>query len=211
MNNCYRHFFYWLFAVVLLLVASWWLNRQDYFALLFDADRSGISLVILWVFVIATLHAGWRQWVLVEYRLFFAQGKTQFLSLNHSVEHLFNQVSQDKNDDKALFQEVVKTEFSRGHQHGWFVADLMLKLGLLGTVVGFIFMLGSMEGLETIDPTSIQPLLLQMGDGMRLALFTTVAGLVAGALLGLQYQLLDAAAEETYLDALQYSKQMDQA
>jgi hypothetical protein len=34
-----------------------------------------------------------------------------------------------------------------------------------------------------------------MSDGMRIALYTTLTGLIAGMLLGLQYQILDRAAD----------------
>jgi biopolymer transport protein ExbB/TolQ len=37
----------------------------------------------------------------------------------------------------------------------WFTADLMIKLGLLGTVIGFIYMLGSVTGIEQIDINNV--------------------------------------------------------
>jgi biopolymer transport protein ExbB/TolQ len=71
------------------------------------------------------------------------------------------------------------------------VADLMLKLGLLGTVIGFIFMLGSLVDLNSIDITVMQKLLAQMSAGMKVALFTTLTGMSCGVLLNMKYQLLD--------------------
>ncbi len=67
----------------------------------------------------------------------------------------------------------------------------MLKLGLLGTVIGFIFMLGSLVDLQSIDITVMQKLLGQMSAGMKVALFTTLAGMSCGVLLNIKYQLLD--------------------
>jgi len=48
--------------------------------------------------------------------------------------------------------------------------------------------------LTDFDPNVLQQLLGQMSGGMAVALFTTISGLVTSTLLGLQYQLLDAAA-----------------
>lgn len=61
----------------------------------------------------------------------------------------------------------------------------MLKLGLLGTVIGFIFMLGSLVDLNSIDINVMQKLLTQMSGGMKVALFTTLTGMSCGVLLNI--------------------------
>ena len=45
------------------------------------------------------------------------------------------------------------------YELGWFSADLMLKLGLIGTVIGFIIMLGSLSDITTFDVTLLQGVL----------------------------------------------------
>ncbi|CAD7850225.1 MAG: hypothetical protein [Olavius algarvensis Gamma 3 endosymbiont] len=77
------------------------------------------------------------------------------------------------------------------YRFGYVIADLMLKLGLLGTVIGFIFMLGSLVDLNSIDINVMQRLLAQMSGGMKVALFTTLTGMSCGVLLNIKYQLLD--------------------
>ena len=74
----------------------------------------------------------------------------------------------------------------------------MIKLGLLGTVIGFIFMLNSVAQMETTDLNAAKLMLTQMSGGMRIALFTTLAGLTSGLILGVQYQLLDRAADRLF-------------
>ena len=59
----------------------------------------------------------------------------------------------------------------------------MLKLGLIGTVIGFIIMLGSLSDATTFDVTLLQGVLTTMGSGMGVALYTTLSTLVAGVLL----------------------------
>ena len=77
-----------------------------------------------------------------------------------------------------------------GIHGGWLVADTMLKLGLLGTVIGFIVMLGAVASLENYDVTTMQGLLTSMSGGMRIALYTTLSGMIAALLLAVQYQYL---------------------
>jgi biopolymer transport protein ExbB/TolQ len=83
-----------------------------------------------------------------------------------------------------------------GQKYGWMFADLMIKLGLLGTVIGFVLMLGSVASLQNYDVTTMQDLLHNMSGGMRVALFTTLSGLIAGLILGMQYQFLDRHADD---------------
>jgi len=77
------------------------------------------------------------------------------------------------------------------HEFGWFYIDLMLKVGFLGTLVGFILMLGSVAETGTLDASTMQKVLQQMSVGMSTALYTTMASLVAGILLSVPYYLLD--------------------
>ena len=72
----------------------------------------------------------------------------------------------------------------------------MLRLGLLGTVIGFIFMLGPLSSIQTIDVTSMRGVLSSMSAGMAIALYTTLVGLVGGMLLRLQYFFVERSVEE---------------
>lgn len=81
------------------------------------------------------------------------------------------------------------------HDLGWFLSDVLLKLGLLGTIVGFILMLGSVADTASLDVNTMQKVLKQMSNGMGTALYTTLAGLVGSMALGAQYLLLDKGAD----------------
>jgi len=98
--------------------------------------------------------------------------------------------------DQRLLLENFDLELRRGHAFGWFVADLLLSLGLLGTVVGFILMLGPISTLDGADQSAIKAALGAMSDGMAVALYTTLTGLIGGMLLKVLGMLLDGAVEE---------------
>ena len=76
------------------------------------------------------------------------------------------------------------------HEFGWFMIDLMLKVGFLGTLVGFIWMLSSVSEHPTIDASSMQQILRDMSHGMGIALNTTLVSLVTATLLSAPYYLL---------------------
>ena len=96
--------------------------------------------------------------------------------------------------DHGILLEALTERLIARHSFGHFAGDMLLKLGLLGTIIGFIMMLTPVGELTDFDPGVLQQLLSQMSGGMAVALFTTIAGLVTSTLLGLQYQMLDAAA-----------------
>jgi|TARA_B100000965_G_scaffold287409_1_gene245221 hypothetical protein len=78
------------------------------------------------------------------------------------------------------------------HEPGWFASDILLTLGLIGTVSGFILMLaGAFSGINIADVSSVQAALARMAVGMSTALYTTLTGLITSTILKFQYFRLD--------------------
>ena len=74
-----------------------------------------------------------------------------------------------------------------GANVGWFVTELLLALGMIGTVIGFIMMLGgSFENLNISDTGSVKTALTDMAIGMSTALYTTLVGMVCSQILKVQ-------------------------
>ena len=74
------------------------------------------------------------------------------------------------------------------HETGWFASDVLLTMGLIGTVAGFILMLtGAFKGINISDVSSVQQALANMAVGMSTALYTTLTGLITSTLLKFQY------------------------
>ena len=70
---------------------------------------------------------------------------------------------------------------------GWFFSETMLALGMIGTVAGFILMLGS--NFAEIDAAQVETLreaLKSMALGMSTALYTTLVGLICSQFFKLQ-------------------------
>jgi hypothetical protein len=98
--------------------------------------------------------------------------------------------------DQRPLLEAFAGRLGRGRELGWFLADLLLSLGLLGTVIGFILMLAPVAGLDAGDAAATREALGAISAGMAVALSTTLAGLIASLLLRVQGYLLDSACEE---------------
>ena len=58
-----------------------------------------------------------------------------------------------------------------------------MKLGLFGTIVGFIMMLAPIAGLNGDDQAAIKSSMTLMSAGMAVAMYTTLAGLVGSEIL----------------------------
>ena len=81
---------------------------------------------------------------------------------------------------------------------GGFASDALLKLGLLGTVIGFILMLAPIAGLDAADRASVKSSMGLMSDGMAVAMYTTLTGLIGSILLQTQYYMLDEATAKLF-------------
>jgi hypothetical protein len=80
---------------------------------------------------------------------------------------------------------------------GWYIAETCLAIGMIGTVAGFLIMLGSAFGnIDVSDTSSLQHALADMATGMSTALYTTLSGLVASLFLKSQLVNLEHMADE---------------
>ena len=70
---------------------------------------------------------------------------------------------------------------------GWFIAESCLALGMVGTVTGFLYMLGTaFENIDITNAQTLQDALASMAKGMSTALYTTLTGLIASLIIKVQ-------------------------
>lgn len=98
--------------------------------------------------------------------------------------------------------DVFHERINASYEFGWFLTNLSIRLGLLGTVVGFILMLRSAVVIESIEFSTVQNLLTEMTAGMGVALNTTLVGLIVSAVLSIQYLWLDYGARRLIADTV---------
>jgi len=156
-------------------------------SLIIASDQSKISLIILALYYLATAH-----WYYLSFLLDKEIEGLNFEDASSSV--LLSKLKYfDGNDQQKStnYLSILEDELANRHALGYMIVDILLKLGLTGTVIGFILMLLPIGEIKDFDPQIIQQLLSKMSGGMAVALYTTLTGLVTSTLLKLQYFLLD--------------------
>ena len=170
-------------SIILLTViffAFYVLYDLNLLNLIFESDRSKISILILAIYTSATFH-----WIYIARNLDSEiKGEGKVLDFLDAVE------SKSSLESQSLLR-ILEDELSNRHALGHMISDVLLKLGLTGTVVGFILMLLPIGEMKDFDPEKIQPLLSSMSGGMAVALYTTLSGLITSTMLKFQYFLLD--------------------
>jgi biopolymer transport protein ExbB/TolQ len=109
---------------------------------------------------------------------------------------------QDRKLDQTLLLRVLAERLSGTNAYGAFASDLVMKLGLFGTIVGFIMMLAPIAGLNAEDQTAIKSSMSLMSEGMAVAMYTTLAGLVGSILIKIEYQFVESATNKLFADAV---------
>src|SRR5260370_13765285 len=100
--------------------------------------------------------------------------------------------------DQTLLLRGLADQLRGPNQLGSFASDALMKLGLLGTIIGFILMLAPIAGLDAADRASVKSSMGLMSDGMAVAMYTTLSGLVGSILVQTQYYMLGGATAELF-------------
>ena len=177
--------------LTLILFSFYLLFQLELINLIVESDRSKISMIILAIYVLATVH-----WFYVA------------LSLDREISSIIEPkentligrflLNTDKNSEKNNLL-LIEDELSNKHSVGYLAVDVLLKLGLTGTVIGFILMLLPIGEIKDFDPEILQKLLSTMSGGMAVALYTTLTGLVTSMILKFQYFVLDSSLSQTII------------
>ena len=206
-NNTHALLLLWVLLITLIgfgVYMTWHKGLLQWVVL---SDNTRICVVILIAFLVGSALAGWRSIYLSQQTLYFENirnGLSDF-RLGQSICHDYLTHPLAHPSEGQLMAEVMAERARGTHQVGWFVTGLMIKLGLLGTVVGFIMMLSSLEGLERLDISDIKTLMQQMTQGMGVAMNTTLVGLIGSILLGLQFLMLDRHADKLIAATVDYA------
>ena len=169
-----------IILLTIIIFAFYVLYDLNFLNLILVSDKSKISMVILTIYLIATMH-----WMYVARNL-----DSEMKGGGKVSDFLMISESKTSTGRQSLLK-ILEDELSNRHALGHMISDILLKLGLTGTVVGFILMLLPIGEMKDFDPEKIQPLLSSMSGGMAVALYTTLSGLVTSTILKFQYFLLD--------------------
>ena len=204
-----------IFAVVLL-----W--QYGLIRLMVTSDRTFISSLIAVLYIITSCHCLWRTWAITREGeaarrtgdILSAGDGTNALHVDAEVlpaglvtDHIRSLVTKAKAQaagriDQTLLLRSLADQLRGSNGFGAFASDTLMKLGLLGTIIGFIIMLAPIATLDAADKVAMKSSMGLMSDGMAVAMYTTLAGLVGSILVRIQYYMLDAATQRVFADAV---------
>jgi MotA/TolQ/ExbB proton channel family len=203
-----------VFAVVLL-----W--RYGLIRLMVTSDRTYISSVIAALYLITCGHCLWRTWAIAREGeaarrcralLPVAGGveptiDAEVMPAGLVTDHIRSLVTKANAQgagpiDQTLLLRSLADRLRGSNGFGAFASDTLMKLGLLGTIIGFIIMLAPIATLDASDKVAMKSSMGLMSDGMAVAMYTTLAGLVGSILVRIQYYMLDAATQRVFSDAV---------
>ena len=91
----------------------------------------------------------------------------------------------------------IQQDYNQKSDVGWFIAESCLAIGMVGTVTGFLIMLGTaFANVDVTNSTTLQQALSDMATGMSTALWTTLVGLVCSLIIKVQLVNLEVALNE---------------
>ena len=201
-RDSYYPFYGWLLITGVILFGAYLLWDFGLFQQLVKKDITYLSTIIVILFVAITVYLGAAAWNLSRQVNLTIQLKENLKEENNNhaswaSEHLTLlrwQREQATYESESLLAMLVE-KIHRGHTNGWFFSDILMRLGLIGTVIGFVLMLSTVYQLKDNDIQALQQLLGTMGSGMQVALYTTLSGLGCALLVSLQCQWLDRCAD----------------
>jgi hypothetical protein len=212
----------WMIFTGLSLFAAVLLWRYGLLRLMVTSDRTYISSVIAVLYVITCVHCFLRTRAIAREgavgercRAILAssegtkvlEAEVQNLPSGLVTDHIKSLTEKAKAQvkgriDQTLLLRSLADRLRGSNGFGSFASDTLMKLGLLGTIIGFIIMLAPIATLDAADKVAMKSSMGLMSDGMAVAMYTTLAGLVGSILVKVQYYMLDAATQRVFSDAV---------
>ena len=198
-------FIKWFIGVIFFLIFMVILNYFGFISSFINNDASYITSLIVIIFIYFSIKVGAELFYL---RFRYENINILYLKLlNKSQEDILATLrlfKDSKNHDDQTIHTYITSKIQNNSikenfeyslisklNTGWLVADGLLKLGLIGTVIGFIIMLSAITEIDGFDFTMMKEMLQNMSGGMEVALYTTLSGLVTSILLTIQYSYLE--------------------
>lgn len=160
---------------------------QGWIDIVLRADGTGLSVVIFAVFVVGLAMAARLIWR-ISIELNCLRGGTS--CARSQTEAYFAEVRGRSAGSRAISSSALRMKMANRISGVRHIANTLVLLGLIGTVVGFIIALSGVDPTRAGDVRSIAPMVANLIDGMSVALFTTLVGAVLNVWLMLNYRLL---------------------
>lgn len=167
-----------------LLAAAWW---EGLVATVVAADKTYLSVLIFLVFIVGLIISGWRarqiNRELDQFDRVAKEARASGVADKAAVDK--HAVTESIGSIGAVRLRMTHRIASVRH-----IANVLVLLGLIGTVLGFIIALSGVNPETASDIEGIAPMVSTLIQGMSTALYTTLIGSILNVWLTANYQML---------------------
>ena len=173
------------------LVFLFVLITQGYVSKAIKADITNMVIVILVLFSIG--------FILAAYRTFWLSKELNYSFLKvlppNSIAKDFLQNSKKLDaSSRNNLAASLRIKLSSKINYIKFMANTLVILGLIGTVIGFIIALSGVDGSVSSNPEEVSKMVSTLIQGMSVALYTTLVGSICSVWLNICYQIMSTGA-----------------
>ena len=168
-------------ALVLAAFGQGWLDTM------ISARLAELTLIIVAVFLYGLAACGWKIWRLtVELNGLAMESLPDDNPLSRYLDH----VEASDSQSRALQAGTLRLELTDRIVSVRHIANTLIFLGLIGTVIGFIIALSAVDPNTAAEAENVASVIATLIDGMSVALNTTLVGATLYLWLTVNYRVL---------------------
>ncbi len=188
--SAYRYLLIMRFLVVNLvafaLIAAAWM--QGWMDIVFEGDVTKLALVIVAVFLVGLVLCGMK---VVQASAELNQIKSPADYPNSRAARYLKAIASRDGHSRSITASALKLKLSSRIAVVRHIANSLVFLGLIGTVIGFMIALSGVNPDDAADISAIGPMVSTLISGMSIALTTTLVGAILNVWLMINYRLLE--------------------
>lgn len=186
-----RHRFLLLLRFVIVNLVGFTLLGAAHFAGWVDkavaSDSTGIVVLVFGLFLVGLVMCGWKI-LRASHDLNMIKSYDPLKPTR--VSEYLSAIRLRTAESRSITSELLKLKLSNRIGIVRHIANTLVLLGLIGTVVGFIIALSGVEVNLAADIDSVGPMITTLIAGMSVALYTTMVGAILNIWLMINYRLL---------------------
>jgi hypothetical protein len=168
-------------ALVMAAFGQGWLDTM------ISARLAELTLIIVAVFLYGLAACGWKIWRLtVELNGLAMESLPDDNPLSRYLDH----VEASDSQSRALQAGTLRLELTDRIVSVRHIANTLIFLGLIGTVIGFIIALSAVDPNTAAEAENVASVIATLIDGMSVALNTTLVGATLYLWLTVNYRVL---------------------
>ncbi len=168
-------------ALILAAFGQGWLDTM------ISARLAELTLIIVAVFLYGLAACGWKIWRLTVELNGLA---TERLPDDNPLTRYLDHVEASDSQSRALQAVTLRLELTDRIVSVRHIANTLIFLGLIGTVIGFIIALSAVDPNTAADAENVASVIATLIDGMSVALNTTLVGATLYLWLTVNYRVL---------------------